>query len=200
MENEDVCGLTTGSGKENCEWDCISSLGSFYQNPECLIDCFEADHCAVKAIKDYQEAKGICKGTTLAETDGINNVLPTSIIDCVYDTFDFLDENGTFLFNITYPDSGIFSEDTLQALRNNETCIFDVFQKSPVVYNTIELLVYTSSNLRVYQDWYYFSGKLISGFPTDILSILLPCTRTHTCNTGRIRPLSLNTRLHPGFR
>ena len=56
LEDDNVCGITTG-GKENCEWDCIPTPYGIYQNPECLIDCFDEDHCAVKAFKDYVEAK-----------------------------------------------------------------------------------------------------------------------------------------------
>ena len=176
MENDNVCGITTG-GEENCEWDCIPSLGSsYYQNPECLIDCFEANHCAVEAINDYKAANGICIGSSFGDLGA--TVYPTSTKECDYTTLPS---------NITYTTRGIFSENTLELLIQNETCIYDVHRKSPVVYNTFQLLVYTSSDLTAFQYWYYFSGKLIGGFPEETLASILPLPFTFT-------------RLHPGAR
>ena len=187
LENDNVCGITTGDGKENCEWDCISSLGTFYQNPECLIDCFEAEHCAVKAINDYIEAGGICRGSINGNID--QNVWPTSTKRCEYQTVFFNDTNDDVNddYSLTFTSRGIFKEETLKSLTNNQTCIYDVHRKSPFVYNTISFLVLTSSSLEVYQYWYYFSAKFIAGLAEEVLSLVLPLPFT-------------STRLHPGFR
>ena len=44
LENDPMCGITTG-GKEECFWDCeINSKGigngPIITSPECLLDCF----------------------------------------------------------------------------------------------------------------------------------------------------------------
>ena len=80
---------------------------------------------------------------------------------------------------------GIFSQATLDLLTQNETCIYDVHRKSPIVYTTLEILMYTSSNLEVYQFWVYFSGRIIGGLSKDDIQFLLPLPFT---------------RLHPGTR
>ena len=177
LENDDICGITTG-GKENCEWDCIpSSSFSFYKNPECLIDCFDEDHCAVKAINDYRAANGICRGNSFVLD---NNELPTSTLQCEYESF--INDND-FPLNVTLTKRGIFNEDTLQLLKDNETCIYDVYQKSEFMIYTMQILIFTSSDLRVFQNWYYFAAKFIFGFPA--ISSFLPFP---------------NDRLHPGLR
>ena len=182
LEDDNVCGITTG-GKENCEWDCIPS-GSFYRNPECLIDCFDEDHCAVKAIKDYLAANGICKGSFLGAL--YSDFFPTSTIECEYAVKILLLSNNETIY-IFYTSRGIFNEDSLQSLRENETCIYDVHKRSAFVYNTLQALILSSSDLQVFQNWFYFMAKFLSGFTESLTSIILPF------------PYTMD-RLHPGFR
>ena len=180
MDNDDFCGITTG-GKENCEWDCIASSSfRFYKNPECLMDCFDEDHCAVKAINDYRAANGICRGSYFGELD--QNELPTSTLKCEYKSY-----SNDFFQNITLTTRGIFNEETLQLLKENETCIYDVYQKSELLVGTMALLIYTSSDLRAFQNWYYIAAKFIWGLPEPFLSGVLPL------------PFS-SDRLQPGLR
>ena len=181
MENEDVCGITTG-GEENCEWDCISFLG-FYKNPECLIDCFDENHCAFKALKDYESAGGICGGSDFGQYVQILQILPTTTKQCEYVTVMKIIDSVNV--NRTYTSRGIFTQATLDLLIQNETCIYDVHRKSPLVFNTLELLMFSSSNLEVFQFWSYFSGRIITGYPKDKIQDVLPL------------PFS---RLHPGIR
>ena len=49
-------------GKENCDWNCIPSslLQGINLDPECEPDCFNKDHCAVKALNKFIKAEGIC--------------------------------------------------------------------------------------------------------------------------------------------
>ena len=63
----DFCLLS--GGRSECYWDCDVV---FYQpgntlrvvrNPECLRDCFPADHCVNLLLDDYQQAGGICAGS-----------------------------------------------------------------------------------------------------------------------------------------
>jgi len=68
LENDPMCGLTTG-GSSECFWDCeyVSdpNFGSIISNLECLLDCFEEDTCLHSFIQDYITAGGICEGTVL---------------------------------------------------------------------------------------------------------------------------------------
>ena len=183
LEDDEFCGITTG-GKENCEWDCIpSSLKQgIYLNPECMIDCFNKDHCAVKALNEFIKAEGICKSCTNCEQ--YYNILPIATKECEYMTKTlYLDE--TVNITVDFTSKGIFSEDTMELLTRNESCIFDVHRKSPSVYNTMQVLVTTSSNLEANQFWTYFLARYVAGLKeSDFIELL---------------PLSLN-RLQPGLR
>ena len=151
MENDDACGITTG-GEENCEWDCIPTpFGGYYINPECLIDCFDENHCAFKALKDYEAAGGICKESNLTY---FGRFLPTTTTKCEYVKYGF--------FQIT--SRGIFSQATLDLLMQNETCIYDVYKKSVKMYSTFQILMFTSSSMEVLQLWFYLSLKIFGGY------------------------------------
>ena len=149
LEDDSMCGLTTG-GSENCEWDCIPLGGGFYSNPECLLDCFPEGHCVDKLLKDYLTVGGICAESSFG--DQIKDILPAASKDCEYITIPIGENNVPHNFTI----NGILKKETLEALYENETCIFDVHRKSSAVYGTISILVYTSSNIQAIRNWFFF--------------------------------------------
>ena len=183
LEDDAFCGIATG-GKENCEWDCIPSFSKqgLYLNPECMLDCFNRDHCAVKALNEFIKAEGICKSCSTCEI--YHNILPTTSKECEYIQKDLM-LNSNLTVSITFTPKGIFSEDTIELLTRNESCIFDVHRKSPSIYNTMQVIVTTSSNLEANQFWTYFLARHVAGLKeSDFIELL---------------PLSLN-RFQPGLR
>ena len=178
MEDDSVCGLTTG-GNENCEWDCTSDYygAPYYSPPECMFDCFEDNTCGKKAIQEYIDAGGICNGSSSYNLF-VNYNYNVDIADCQYIT---LDVNGNML---TFTTVGIFSQETL-ALLNEDQCILDIYKRSPKLSNTFAYLMYTSSDLPTYSKWYFFYERYIRGLSED--EILLP-------------QLPIQPRLQPGLR
>ena len=144
-----MCGVTTG-GSENCEWDCIPLGGGFYSNPECLLDCFPEGHCVKKLLSDYLTVGGICAESSFG--DQIKDILPATSKECEYITIPIGENNVPHNFTI----NGILKEETLEALYENENCIYDVHRKSSAVYGTISILVYTSSNIQAIRNWFFF--------------------------------------------
>ena len=59
--------LVLSGGQAECYWDCnvltTEDAGQVITNPECLQDCFAADHCVNLLINDYLAAGGICEGS-----------------------------------------------------------------------------------------------------------------------------------------
>ena len=179
MKDDPVCGLTTG-GDESCEWDCEPDVyaGPYFENPECLLDCFNDDTCGKKAIQEYIDARGLCGGSSSYDLFfNYGNISPT--VTCQYQTFDV---NGNM---VTFTTAGIFSQETL-ALLNEDECILDVYKKSPKLSNTFAYLMYTSSDLPTYIKWTIFYQRNIRGLSDDDIQALLPPT---------IQP-----RLQPGLR
>ena len=68
---------------------------------------------------------------------------------------------------------GIFSEDTLKLL-NSDECIFDVHKKSPIIYNTIQVLVVSSSNIQTFKFWQTFFWKHVMGISDVDIETLYP--------------------------
>ena len=149
-----MCGVTTG-GSENCEWDCIPRGGGFYSNPECLLDCFPEGHCVKKLLGDYLTVGGICAESSFG--DQIKDILPATSKECEYITIPIGENNVPHNFTI----NGILKEETLEALYENENCIYDVHRKSSAVYGTISILVYTSSNIQAIRNWFFFKGRTL---------------------------------------
>ena len=215
MEDE-FCGIATG-GKENCEWDCIlsSSNQKIYLNPECMLDCFNEDHCAVKALNEFIEAEGICKSCTTCEQ--FHNILPISPKECEYKKYINLNSSGfvpislldplyAYLLNsnetfITLTSKGIFSKDTMELLSRKESCIFDIHRKSSSVYNTMQVLVTTSSNLEANQLWTYFLARYVAGLQeSDFIFELKPIIGSQPIpDPFGSQPIPLN-RIQPGLR
>ena len=56
--------LMSPGGQAECYWDCnvftTEDAGQVITNPECLQDCFAADHCVNLLLNDYLAAGGIC--------------------------------------------------------------------------------------------------------------------------------------------
>ena len=152
LEDDSMCGVTTG-GSDNCEWDCIPLGGGFYSNPECILDCFPKGHCVEKLLQDYLSVGGICGESSFG--DQIKEILPTSSKDCEYITIPIGENNVPHNFTI----SGILKKETLDALYENENCIYDVHRKSSSVYGTISILVYTSSNILAIRNWFFLAAK-----------------------------------------
>ena len=163
MENDPLCGITTG-GNENCEWDCepFYFATPLYYNPECFIDCFEEGHCARKILNDYINANGICFNSF---NEVFGDILPrTNNTNCQTTTI-----NG-----VTYTTDGIFSDDTLASIYENETCIFDIHRKSVSLFNTVTYIVYTSSDIQAYRYWAYFVGRYLNGVSDSMVTDTLP--------------------------
>ena len=180
MEDDPVCGLTTG-GDKNCEWDCYSRYYSvpYYSNPECLLDCFEDNTCGKRAIQEYIEAGGLCGGSSSYDLFfNYGNISPN--IECQYVT---IDVNGNML---EFTTAGIFSQDTLKLLQEDE-CILDVYKKSPKLSNTFAYLMYTSSDLETNYRWSYFYARFIRGLSEEDILDTLP-------------PPPMQPRLQPGLR
>ena len=175
LEDDPLCGITTG-GRENCEWDCEPDQYAdvIYKNPRCFLDCFEENHCVTKILLDYSEAGGLCKNEDQHEK--FENILNDKLVECETENF-----GGD-----TYTTKGIFRQETLESIYENETCIFDVHRASPAIFNTVTYLVYTSSDIRAYRYWAYFADRHIKGVSEGDLSDSLP-------------PLGLG-RLQPGLR
>ena len=197
LENDFACGITTG-GKENCEWDCSPDYIGFvyWRDPSCLTDCFPKGHCASKVLDDFKNAGGICGGSSFLPPGtfvGNGHSIPnTTKINCEYQTVP-TPTGGT----LSITTKGIFSEDTLLSLLDNESCIYDVHRKNPRVWNTITILVQTSSNPQVLFQWLYFSARHIRGLSeTDILSQL---SSIGQLSIGGL-PLPFSARLLPGLR
>ena len=189
LEDDEFCGIATG-GKENCEWDCIPSFSKqeIYLNPECMLDCFYNDHCAVKALNEFIKAKGICKRCTTCKQ--YHNILPISPKECEYKNYlnlGVIDSDPPILFLdilygnlqilnetvITFTSKGIFSKETMEMLRK-ESCIFDIHRKSPSVYNTMQVLVTTSSNVKANQLWTYFLARYVAGLQESDFIVIKP--------------------------
>ena len=179
-----MCGITTG-GNENCEWDCISGTlyafeNSIYSNIECLRDCFsDEDHCVSKVLNDFENAGGICGESYFGS---LQNTFPTAENECKYT--EVVNEQN---IAISYTTEGIFSEDTLISL-NTDECIFDVHRKSPLIYNTIQLLVVSSSNIQTFKFWITFSLKHVGGLSDVDINTIYPL------------PSNTETKLNPGIR
>ena len=190
LENDQMCGLTTG-GKENCEWDCISrrilNFNKLYTNIECVRDCFSEDHCVAKVLNDYENSGGICGESFIASQQNWNftfnySYLPITENACKYIEV-ITDQNITIL----YTTEGIFSEDTLKSL-NSDECIFDVYRKSQTIFDTINLIVRSSADIKTFEFWTTFVGRHILGLSEDEIDLLYPL------------PSNTETKLHPGFR
>ena len=68
MHTETKCDvLMLSGGQAECYWDCnvltTEMSGQVITNPECLQDCFAADHCVNLLLNDYLDAWGICDGS-----------------------------------------------------------------------------------------------------------------------------------------
>ena len=169
LEDDPLCGITTG-GRENCEWDCEPDYYAdvIYENPRCFLDCFEENHCVTKILLDYIEAGGLCDNKD--QHNKFDNILNHTLVECETTTFD---GDGD-----TYTTKGIFRQETLESIYENETCIFDVHRASPSIFNTVTYLVYTSSDLRAYRYWAYFIDRHIKGVAEgDLLDTLPPLER-----------------------
>ena len=166
LEDDPLCGITTG-GRENCEWDCetVHYADLIYRNPKCFLDCFEKDHCVTKILLDYIEAGGLCKRNSFHnQFDNRNDDILPKTVDCETKTID----------GVIYTTKGIFRQETLESIYENETCIFDVHRASPAIFNTVSYLVYTSSDLRAYRYWAYFADRHIKGVSEGDLLGTLP--------------------------
>ena len=165
LEDDPLCGITTG-GRENCEWDCetVHYVDLIYRNPKCFLDCFEKDHCVTKILLDYIEAGGLCKRNSFHDQFDRNDKILPKTVDCQTQTI-----NGDI-----YTTNGIFRQETLESIYENETCIFDVHRASPAIFNTVSYLVYTSSDLRAYRYWAYFADRHIKGVSEGDLLGTLP--------------------------
>ena len=173
LENDPACGITTG-GKENCEWDCLPDDYAYiyWRFPTCLTDCFPEGHCASKVLEDFKNAEGICGGSSFVPPQfnvTLGSGIPvTTKVKCEYTTY--TTPNGNQMSVTT---KGIFSEDTLQSLLQDEACMYDVYRKSPAAWSIIAIVVQTSSNPQVTYNWLYFSLRIIRGLSEkDIMSQL----------------------------
>ena len=123
-------------------------------------------------LLDYMEAGGLCNNEQQHEQ--FNNILNYALVDC-----------QTVTYGVdTYTTKGIFRQETLESIYENETCIFDVHRASLAIANTVTYLVYTSSDIRAYRYWAYFADRHIKGVSEGGLLDTLPKLE----------------RLHPGVR
>ena len=127
LENDPLCGLTTG-GSEECWWRCnIQRVehplrpGIFLKlilNPSCLSECYPADHCLSSLLADYQAAGGVCQGSYLdVRYPGVFNV---SDQPCVVGSSSSVFE-------------GLCSDRTKELLRDQENCVIPIYTQKPSI-------------------------------------------------------------------
>ena len=130
------------------------------------MDCFKDNHCGKRAIQEYIDAGGLCGGSSSYNLFyNYGNISPN--FECQYETIDI---NGNML---TFTTMGIFSEETLSLL-NQDECILDVYKKSPKLSYTFAYLVYTSSDLKTFIKWTYFYQRYIRGLSENDIQAILP--------------------------
>ena len=179
LENDPLCGLTTG-GSEECWWRCnIQRVehplrpGIFLKlilNPSCLSECYPADHCLSSLLADYQAAGGICQGSWL----DLNypGLLPVSNqacelftpgdCDCTFE--DYLNfvctEEETLAADCWWWEyygfpvaRGLCSDRTQQLLRDQERCIHPIWSEKLSITHTTHDLIRSLCDYQTWLDW-----------------------------------------------
>lgn len=130
LENDQMCGLTTG-GSEECWWTCdvryledgeVLGQLKYYPyhplilNPSCLSGCYPENHCLSSLLDDYEAAGGICPGSNL-------------------------DKTFPGMFQVSNKSCGC-SERTQELLRDRWNCIYPLKSQKDSIFDTAYRLVW----------------------------------------------------------
>ena len=148
LENHPLCGITTG-GREECWWKpgCYEDIDKgFFLPPNCLAECYPADHCLSSLIRDYQAAGGICPNSELDVTyPGVFNVSEQS---CEVD----YDEGAGGEWG--WPVRELCSNLTKELLKDQENCIIPLYTWKQSIWNTARRLVQSMCDYQTLVDFY----------------------------------------------
>ena len=201
LDNDPQCGVSS-RGRAECDWDCEAKLataesGAMFKHPECLDDCFPPDHCITKFIEDFKRAGGVCQGSpgTWFCNPECNFYKPSTNTACTIENP--LSEDPPFM---GAPSAiiveGICSDDTEEAL-TTEQCVFDTFEKSPVIYNTIWRLIRNTCRQTVFDFWTNNTkppSYLVKKNPTSKLTPLFGIAELDDGQIVRTKPEFENTK------
>ena len=138
--------LMSPGGQAECYWDCnvftTEDAGQVITNPECLQDCFAADHCVNLLINDYLAAGGICE-ESFGATIFYPGIFPTGKIKRIIYFINLtichaVDTCSTMELIPGIITDGICSAATETALVVQNDCIYDVYKRP----NLVNMAVY----------------------------------------------------------
>ena len=150
LQNDPMCGLTTG-GREECWWSCTirraehqSNPGLVFQfivNPSCLAQCFPPDHCLNSLLEDYQTAGGVCSGSYLDRF--YPELYPVSDQSC--ELHDPPEDS--------HVKRGLCSNRTEELLRDQESCIQPIWRQKSTIYSTISYIIRSLCQQDIFNDF-----------------------------------------------
>ena len=139
------CGMT-GGGQEECWWDCniVPARGLVITNPLCLLDCFPTGHCVRGLLRDLRSAGGICRDS-FEDRRFPGLFITSSSVTCQFD--------GRKIVR------GVCSRNTERKLRKRRSCLYQVFSKRNIIYNTIRRLIHNTCSESVFRQWFDFQRE-----------------------------------------
>ena len=143
------CGIT-GGGEEECWWDCniVPARGLVITNPLCLLDCFPTGHCVWGLLRDLWSAGGICKDS-YSERIHPGLFKTSSSVTCQFDSQKKIVR-------------GVCSRNTEKKLKKRRSCLYHVYSKINIIYNSIRRLVRSSCSDSVFKRWKNFETGTVN--------------------------------------